>query len=354
MKFRSIASEAWRNVLSGASRTQLLLAATLLPFISLALLEVASVSRLEQDATAFRASGAAIIVLDAPGLVDGAACERLTSVAGIEEAGATAQASQELVPIATPQNDIPLHLVTPGFLHVIGAPAEGGIALESSVAAQFGLDRATTLATTAGAIPVAGSYNYPDDGRSPVFQYAALAPVSSSGRFDQCWAEVWPADPAKWPLLYDALASTPPTGVQVSVGQLNSKFGESLQSTDQFHERTSRWAPVAAALLGVATVYFVTRLRRLELSMNRHLGVHRSAVTLQLMVETLLWGSAVCAAGWSAIALFAHSAATGGASSASFGLTVLLSGLAGCLLGAGIGGLSSSERHVFRFFKDRS
>jgi hypothetical protein len=338
--------------MTGAARTLLLVAAVAVPVGGLIVLEMSSVSRLDQAAKGYRQAGAAALVLDAPGLVDGRSCERLSALDGITAAGAIRPADSPLVPLATPQSSVPLYLTSPGFPAVLAAPNYGGILLEQNVARQFGVDDSSLLATALGPLAVTGTYSYPDDGRNPSLQYAALAPTAPSGRFDQCWIQVWPPDPAKRQLLYTALPAQAPADVPVSIAQLNPRLGANLTAGRDFQLRLSRWAAPTALLVGCAVTFGVGRLRRLEHALCRHLGASRADLALLLLLESLLCAIAIIALDGAVIAAVS-SQLTKADPTAPFGVRVLTLGLLGCVIGAAAGGLAASERQLFRWFKNR-
>src|SRR5690606_8425953 len=90
--------------------------------------------------------------------------------------------------------------------------------------------------------------------------------------------------------------------------------GTSFAGADLLAGHTTRYAPAAAAIIGVILTLGSARLRRLELAAARHLGVTRTALTCQILIETACWapiaglaaGAATVAAG---IALHAGTAA---------------------------------------------
>lgn len=353
MRLAAVVSEARRNVASASARTLLLTAMTAAAFAVLATADTVATGQLAKQAAVYRDSGAPTLILNADDMIDGAACDRLSSVDGIAAAGAIRTAAEPLQPVATPGQSIPLEETSPGFAAVIASRAKGGITVASDVAAQYTTRLPAHLATAVGDVIIGDTYPFPDDGRNPTLGYAALAPVAAdSGPFDSCWATIWPADPGKQVLLYSAITTSPPPDADITITQLNPTHGTSFAGADLLAGHTTRYAPAAAAIIGVILTLGSARLRRLELAAARHLGVTRTALTCQILIETACWapiaglaaGAATVAAG---IALHAGTAAI------ALGAKAIVAGFAGCFAGALIAGTITSPRQIVNYFKQR-
>ena len=82
MRPTATASEAWRNLRSGTSRALLLALAFALLVGTLAAVDTRAVVEVLRGAADFRAAGAAVQTLQAPGRVSGSQCDALGDVAG--------------------------------------------------------------------------------------------------------------------------------------------------------------------------------------------------------------------------------------------------------------------------------
>ena len=364
-----VISEAWRNLWTGVSRPLALAVAFAVGIGGL----VAFDARAIVDANAFlvrwRDSGASVIVLDAPGAVDGAACEALQQVNGIVAAGAGRIASTEQLPLPALPLGAPAYVeVTPGFARLIATSASGartahaatadslargGLLLSDALAEAVDRKPGTRLATDLGDAQVAGAYATPDDGRSTRLGYAALAQVPAQGLFDFCWADVSPPDPFLPNLLYSVVSPTQ-TEAEPKIGQLNATLGSRLRAHALYDQRAIRFMPIVVAIVAWMLGFISARLRRLEFASALHAGVTHGALSLQLTVETGVW--AVCgvllASPW--VWFAAHA---GNPLPATPILPLAVSGLVTGVAGAIVGTLTSlaitREENLFRYFKNR-
>lgn len=352
MRLTDVATEAGRCVASGTTRALLLAATTAVLFGALAWWDIATVAAAQQDARTYAAAGASTYVLDAPGLIDAVSCDQLATVAGITAAGAIARTAPDLAPIATPQRTLPLFAMSPGMATLLGAPAGGMIATDV-VAQQYGLDTRPVLATTTGDYPVIGSFPYPDDGRAPTLGYAVLAPGDPTDRYDQCWARIDPQDQNKQTLLYTALVGTAGPDAHPTIGQLNPRLGATSHAAADFADRTSRRAPLIAALAGALLTAAALRLRRLELATARHLGVTRPELVAQTTLETLAWATPTLLLTLGTLTVW--TAATHLDTAVwTFGALTLTAGVAGTLAGTIVATALIRENQIIRYFKARN
>lgn len=351
MRLRDLLREAALNTWTGVARPAVLFIVTVIPVVAIAGLEGRGVNHAQRDALAFRDSGAAVYVLRASGAVDGAMCDTLNDVQGVERAGAVRAVREELVPASTPDGQIPLFQGTDGFAELLGADFDAGALIEAQVSDRYGTTPGEIIATIQGGLPVGSVYAFPDDGRLLELQYAAVVPGTQKTRYDECWMETWPYDERQSPLLYSALTPGPAPD-DTSIVQLNPTHGASLVAREDFVRRASRFGGYAALAWAAITVIAVSRLRRLELSFARHLGASKSQVVLLLVFECLLMAmpliaTAVCVLAWAR----ANTLLTAEAS--MFAAVVLAMGLAGAVAGSTIAGLLSRETTLFDYFKRR-
>lgn len=289
MRTREVLREGLRNVLSGASRSGILavlLAALLSP---LALVDAVALARIHNEALDFRAAGASTLILQSPGGVDGARCEALDDIAGIVATGALARHQQDLRFAILPSVGVSSYQVSPGFAAFIRSqePISPALYLEHRLADDLGITDVAHERTNTGAVVVMGVFAVPEDQRQPLLDYSVITvePVSAQ-RYDECWAEVWPSNEAKRPLLFSALDTSADADAEIL--QWNSSLGAEFDQAGMEADRLTRYMPAAAFLLVLVTVSGFLAQRRLEFATSCHLGVTRRQLALQLAFENLL------------------------------------------------------------------
>lgn len=218
----------------------------------------------------------------------------------------------------------------------------------------MGLTAGTELQTANGPVPVGGTYDYPDDGRRGGLRYALVVPVPAAGDFDECWADIWPADTDLTQLLFTTALPARHPSSQTELSQLNTTMGTSLDPSEAVRSRATRFSALAGAGLGIIIGSCGAFTRRLEMSSALHSGVSRRALTHMLLIESGVW---LTLAGIVSLAVGVLAARNLGdelrttlaLSSIQIVVAVVLGGLAGtCLAFAAI-----RENQLFRYFKIR-
>ncbi|MFV0407790.1 MAG: hypothetical protein ACK5LN_13385 [Propioniciclava sp.] len=356
MRIRSILSEAWRNTISGTSRALLLTLILGVVAGALAWLDLSTARGLVERAQEFQKSGASIAVVEAPGRIDGVACESLNQIPTVRAAGAIRVADRLTLPVL-PDQQLPTHDVTTGFPEILGITVQGsGVVLPETLAETLGASVGEPLQLGSATTTVAGIYAYPDDGRKAGYSYTALAPVPSSGsNFDECWVDAWPPTSQLRGLLSATAITVDPTKDEpTTIGQLNTRLGATFDGPGQFRSRITVWAPVAALLAGIAVGYGSIRTRRLELSAAQHAGVSGSAQLLQLLLESMVWAIAAGILTIPVLVLAANGLAWADARPlAALGALSPLGAVLGSLAGTALGAARIRERDLFKHFKDR-
>jgi hypothetical protein len=365
---REILSEALRNLWTGVTRPLLLAGVFALLVGGIVILDVRVLVGANNQVEQWRGAGAAITIAYAEGAIDGAACEALAGTPGVTGVGAVRTVKQGLalpaLPFATPG----YAEATPGFARLIATAAEGsrtpraatpeslargGLLLSDSLATTVDRGPGTTLATAHGTATVAGAFATPDDGRQRSFSYAALGQVPADGLFDSCWAEVWPPDSTTASLLR-AVVDANQVDAQVKLAQFNPKLGTDLDAAGLYQNRTSRYAPVAAAVAGLLLGFISVRLRRLELASVLHAGVTRAALVAQVCIETVGWLVAGLTISGPLIWFAVH---LDNPLPASATVAPVLAGLVYAVVAAFAGALLAlqltREAHLFTYFKNR-
>lgn len=361
LRISAVLSEAYRNLASGTSRAALMAAVLALTVGALAVADVREVIGVSEGGHAYVDAGAAVQIIESAGNVDGARCAALGGTRGIVAAAAVRQHSP-LRAANLPASELTTWEVTPGMpallAHAGGGtvpgepPGDGGVWLSDDLADQLGSAVGGPFVTPTAATTVAGIYTWPDDGRARTLGYSLLSPVPAVGRFDQCWALVWPVDEETTSLLYTTLA--PGTSTEANVGALNTTLGEGYDSATLLNNRLTRHAPLAAVVIGLTLGWTATRLRRLEIASALHARLPRVGIAWQHLLETTCWAAAaaVIAAAAVACAAVIHNPDP----PMDTWLTGLRAVVAGCttpLIGSLAAVAATREKHLFRYFRNR-
>lgn len=357
MRFSALLREAWRDTATGASRALWWGLAMLALMLGAAVADLGVVRGLDQDAAAYRAAGASVITVVAPGRVDGSACEALSKVPGIRASGAMRDSAQPLTAAALPSSTVPSKEVTAGLPAVLNAasPAAGAV-VSDQLAEALALAPGDTLATTTGSTPVAAVYAYPDDGRRAGHGYAAWLPIPAAGqRFDECWADAWPTSARTTALLRSTLTGQDgQDAVAPVVSALNASLGTTFNGAERFEQRPT--ALLWAGVLIVATLltFLSWRARRLALASALHAGVRRRDLWSLAGLET---AACLLPAALTALGMIGVLAAAWGPGDSApwliLGARPVLAAVLGSAAGAAVATLMTREKDLFRYFKQR-
>lgn len=355
MRFRSIWSEALRNIATGTTHAGLLALTCGLVALALAGVDLAAVTALQRQADVFHASGASVQVLLAEGQVEPGSCERLNGVDGVLGAGAL-KARPVVTLSAAERNPIPSYLVTPGLRRVLGIPdaVGAGVWIPRPLADALGVAQGGVLPTRDGPLEIGAVYDYPEDGRDVRLAWAVLVPAATTESFDQCWVDVWPSNPEVDELLRATTQASMANSKPVSVGLLNNNHGTSFDGAALLAQRPTRHVAVGSALVALAIGALAARRRRLEYASALHAGQRRLDQLAQAGLECAAWGLLAAVFATAGIVLVADQLApaeplvvAGGALAVAW----LMPGAA--LLGTLLGVAGTRESHLFRYFKDR-
>ncbi|MCJ1703084.1 hypothetical protein [Rathayibacter sp. VKM Ac-2926] len=358
MRFSSLVREAWRNVSTGTSRALLLCACVLLIAVPIQIADLAVTRQHVREAEAYQRAGASVQTLAAPGRIDGEACAALAGSATVRAAGAVRTATSDLVTAVLPRSPIPLFEVTAGVPEILRAAAVPGTGVVLGPEAADAVGRGDDLALAGGgSVAVRGRYDYPDDGRRRGFGYAALAGAPAGERpFDECWIDAWPQSESVRALLLTTvlLGESAPDDPAPVLAPLNSRLGAAFDGGARNADRVTLAAGPLAGLLVLAACWAVTGLRRVELASALHSRVHRVELLAVLLLESLAWLIPVGSAGL-AVALFFSSTGPPVDAAATLiqGLRTPAVAVLGAATGVLLGVLTTRERHLFRYFKNR-
>ncbi|MCL2736974.1 MAG: hypothetical protein FWD75_10185 [Propionibacteriaceae bacterium] len=356
-----ILDEAWRNLTSGVTRGFVFALVFWLFCGGSAVAQARIVVGLIQEATMFRQSGAAVWIMSQPYGVNGAQCDRLASLPGVVAAGAI-RGGPTVTLAVLPSTPIATWEITPGFpsLFNMADSDSDGVWLSDDLAGRAGVATIADMVPLADGtnVHVAGVYAYPPDGRLPILSYTIAAPVMSDQPFDQCWVEAWPQPDKAATVLPLALLPTV-TGVNVqspapTTTQLNSTHGTSFDAPTKFANLPLLPINLASILIGATLGFTAIRSRRLELACDLHMGLARSAVSLQILIETLMWTAIAVIAALPACVVAAIIHGPPDYWSALYpGLRSLVAAGVAALIGALVAMTLIRENHLFRYFKHR-
>lgn len=389
MRLVGMLGEAWRDLISGTSHACALavgLACLILLLVGADWLTIASIQRQTDE---YVAAGGSTWVMEYNNHIDGAACDRLASLDGVEAAGAVRQTDQKLVFAALPSTGVPLMEITPGARRVFALSTTGtgaddlsgggeqvsvsvdsdtdaateddeeGVMLSAEAAKPFAAAAGSILALRDGRnVQVSGVFEWPDDGRKSGFSYAALAPVptNSSEAFSQCWVRTWPETKDIESLLrmtgigsgMDATQERP------QIAKLNMSKGSALDSASLFRMRLTAYTPWIALVAAMALGFIAIWTRRLEMASALHCGVPKTALLMQIVLETIVWAAAavlLTSPLWAWVWL-----QNGDAEAAALADTMLrvpVAAVVGVMSGAGVAVMLTRESRLLRYFKNR-
>lgn len=377
-----IVSEAMRNLRSGTTRalTFGLICGVLATAALVA--DALAIDAVQGAAARYLESGAATLVVESPGGVDGARCEGMTDVPNVRAAGAIRQTDAPLMPLRTPGVELPTFDATPGAVALLrttggtrgssqvtprpDAPPEidphddtadagnDGVFVSAELADTLSLTTGSILRTGTGTAEVSGTFSYPDDGRAAGLGYSVVLSVPPRGAFDQCRVLIWPesdavrAVVASSVLTAGASAESPPT-----IGQLNPTLGAHFDAGARFRDRPTALLPLAVIAAVGAAGFVAVRRRRLELAAARSVGVALRAQVAQIILETLAWAACAAAGALMVAAVCAAIVAPSAALDPASSLVVAVGTLLAAPAGAAIAVSSVSRARMHAYFRDR-
>lgn len=374
MTLRGVLSEAWRDLVTGTTHACALALVIAGLTTLLAGADWMTVSSIRQQVDDYVAAGGSTWILQYDNHIDGAACDRLASLDGVQAAGALREGGSKLTFAALPSTGVPTYEVTAGAMDVFalsttgatGAPevtsggaGVGGVMLSAEAAEPFGVKSGTTLALKDGReMTVTDVFDWPDDGRRSGFSYAALTPVPADDAkpFSQCWVRAWPEPEGIESLLRLAVDCVTASADQTrpTVSRLNTSKGSVMNGDAMFENRLTTYAPWVALAGGLLLGLVAVRSRRLELASALHCGVPRTALVAQMLLETCVWtvagtlvASPLLAWVWAANTLADARSIVGAL------LHIPAAAAVGVLTGALAAVLATRESHLLQYFKNR-
>jgi hypothetical protein len=323
--------------------------------------DVNAVAGVVRQVVGFRAAGASVLTLKAEQSVDGQRCSRLMGVGAITGAAAL-RPGQPVTLAAMPSSPVTGVEATPDLLALLQTIAQpitidpgtsAGIWLSADVASLLQAQPGDTVPTSAGPVQVAAIYTWPDDGRGRDLGYAMVTPVAADGVFSQCWIETWPLSDTVTNLLNLSVINPNPDN-PATINQLNTSLGLQLDGQALLDKRLTAQAGWVAGIAGLLLGFTATRSRRLEIADALHVGITRTALLWQQLLETVIWVTASLII--VAAALLWLVGALGQEPAWAIwltGLRAVIAAAATTLLGALLGASSAREKNLAHYAKDR-
>ncbi|WP_285115015.1 hypothetical protein [Leifsonia sp. fls2-241-R2A-40a] len=273
---------------------------------------------------------------------------------GVKSAGAIKRSIERVTPVLLSDSPIPVSAITPGFVRLLGAHLGSsgllaGPEVLEAVGARFDLET-----TGRGEVHLAGSFEFPSDGRSGDLRWALLSPSPARGAFDECWIDIWPADTSLKRVLYATLVPGDSHASAPEVTQINSRLGVVFDADKAIRSRSTAVFPSGCGAIGFALGIVVVFLRRLEFASALHAGISRRGLLGISLLETSAWVGLAAAAALAA-GVIASSTLAEGRDLVIQGAvrTVIVStfgSFAGSLLALGF----IRESRLYSYFKSRS
>ncbi len=358
MSMRSIVSEALRNVSSGTSHAVLLTLIWSVVLAGAVLTDFVGLSSILDSASRFQAAGSNVAVMISGGRIDGDICAQMAKFPNVQAAGAIRAAATDLVPDKAPGAAIPTREVTSGVLQILTGKSNvtpsAGVFLSSDVATALGTTNGQTMLIGGREATVGGVFPYPADGRTSGLGFSILEPVTQSGRFDECWVQIWPQSDEVLSLMSGTVTDSSDTSKPPVLTQLNTTLGTTFPSQKLFEGRPSRYLPILVAIVGACLGFGSLWSRRLEFASARHLGVTPRNQATQVIIESASWNLTGGILAF-AVALVAGSQLPSG-DAASLVLSTSLgvgTGLIAVVVGSMLVIGAINERNFLRYFRDR-
>lgn len=358
MRLAALWREIVRDILSGTSKLVWFALVTAVLLSGLCTAELLSARAYLAAAEEFQAAGASTLTITAPGRVDAAACDALSSVPGIAASGAISVQQSKLTAAALPSAPMMHYVASPGFAAVLSAgdTSAGGVLASSEVVKTLGLRVGDTIELSDSASRVSGSYDYPSDGRRAGLGWAVIE-VSDKAIFDECWITAWPITADVRSSLLLVLSGTQSAGTSdpPQIAQLNASLGQTFTGSTQFEQRITRLSAIVAAGICFMTGWFSVRIRRLQFASNLHAGLRRLDFVALVLVETLGWVLPAAIMATATVAVIAGNSFVVADTAAlrALGALIIMSGAVAAVAGAVASQFAIREKHLFFYFKER-
>lgn len=375
MKVASMISEAHRNVVTGTSHAVTCMLTLIFLTTVITGFDIMTVLALQQQSREWVQSGAAIHMLMNEREINPDTCSSLSSTIGtlpvqtrktaaatnakpIRASGALRE-NGDITLDAMTAAPLPLYQVTPGLAEVLGMDTESrtrnGVWISTQLASTLHTQAGSTFTTDQGHMQIAGVFSWPDDQRDQRIAYAILSPATIDGQYDECWAMIWPNNPAAIELLNTAALALPSASTAATIRQANTAMGNTLDLWELYRHRISRFITPLAPIAAFTIAWASTRARRIELADALHMGIPRSTLQVITSLETLSWSLPALSA--AAVLNYIVAVTLSNHSNAKTLLFIQLPMLAASLLTSQLGTVAALQtittKRLFAYFKAR-
>lgn len=309
----------------------------------------------------------------------GAACEGLRSANGVLGAAALRQSSDRVRIASLPATEIPTYEASAHVAQVFAATGirkdNSGVIMSTAVARTYGAHAGTVLPLVGGArMRVSATFDWPSDGRQPTYGYAIISPGNDTKAYDTCLVRAWPVPDGIESLLRVSIRADAESGVgaaasstsagtsgsnetpHAKISRINTTLGSHMPGPADFDARITRYAPLLMFVIAMALGFASVCMRRIEIASALHAGYPKTAMLLQLSLETLATVAASCVACLPVVAIVPLILTGSGDAMPVVAMLCRVPGAmsVGMLAGTAVGGMAIRERQLFAYFKARA
>lgn len=247
--------------------------------------------------------------------------------------------------------------------------------MSTAVARTYGAHAGTVLPLVGGArMRVSATFDWPSDGRHPTYGYAIISPGNDTKAYDTCLVRAWPVPDGIESLLRVSIRADAESGVgaaasstsagtsgsnetpHAKISRINTMLGSHMPGPADFDARITRYAPLLMFVIAMALGFASVCMRRIEIASALHAGYPKTAMLLQLSLETLATVAASCVACLPVVAIVPLILTGSGDAMPVVAMLCRVPGAmsVGMLAGTAVGGMTIRERQLFAYFKARA
>ena len=140
------------------------------------------------------------------------------------------------------------------------------------------------------------------------------------------------------------------------ISRINTMLGSHMPGPADFDARITRYAPLLMFVIAMALGFASVCMRRIEIASALHAGYPKTAMLLQLFLETLATVAASCVACLPVVAIVPLILTGSGDAIPVVAMLCRVPGAmsVGMLAGTAVGGMTIRERQLFAYFKARA
>ena len=235
--------------------------------------------------------------------------------------------------------------------------------MSTAVARTYGAHAGTVLPLVGGArMRVSATFDWPSDGRQPTYGYAIISPGNDTKAYDTCLVRAWPVPDGIESLLRVSIRADAESGVGAAASSTSAGTSGSNETPHAKISRINtmlgitRYAPLLMFVIAMALGFASVCMRRIEIASALHAGYPKTAMLLQLFLETLATVAASCVACLPVVAIVPLILTGSGDAMPVVAMLCRVPGAmsVGMLAGTAVGGMTIRERQLFAYFKARA